>query len=92
MTRTIECATYNTIDKKYCPDPCKRGSFYCGVGQKCVDDALKCDSNDDCGNWKDEDGCKITPKNSRDDIDKNTILRRLEGRGKGFPAIGCICI
>ena len=60
---------------QYCPDPCKRGNFWCG-GEKCVADNLKCDSNNDCGDWDDEAGCKITDKHKLADIKLNTKLKK----------------
>ena len=82
-----------------CPNPCPDGEFFCekATGQalalksawgtlnkpQCISDSLKCNSVDNCNNWKDEEGCRI----SSDDI-------RLVGTGNFYqmffsPVFGC---
>ncbi|XP_065663813.1 uncharacterized protein LOC136085898 [Hydra vulgaris] len=58
-------------DLSNCPNPCKE--FHCDNGRRCVQHSYTCDSDNDCGNWHDEIGCKT--KYSEDQIKNNIKLK-----------------
>ncbi|XP_065664621.1 uncharacterized protein LOC105846303 isoform X2 [Hydra vulgaris] len=64
---TFECGN----DLSNCPNPCKE--FQCNNGRTCASYSHTCDSNNDCGNWQDEIGCKT--KYSEDQIKNNIRLK-----------------
>ena len=44
---------------------CNTGEFYCGY-QKCIKMEFKCDDDNDCGDWSDEDDCERHADNCGD--------------------------
>ena len=77
---TYECGS-DLVGKKYCPNPCKKDDIYCGEGRHCISSAKKCNSDNDCENWVDENNCTIMTSNrSKDSIIKNTVLK-VDGKG-----------
>ena len=76
-TNVYDCASDYTIDgwPGFCPFSCNKGMFYCGDGTgKCIPDSYQCDSDNDCENGKDEEGCRITRKYSEHEIRSGTKL------------------
>nr|XP_012560350.2 uncharacterized protein LOC105846302 [Hydra vulgaris] len=64
---TYECGG----DLSTCPNPCKE--FQCNNGRACALHSQTCDSDNNCGNWRDEIGCKT--KYSEDQIKNNMKLK-----------------
>ena len=73
-----------------CPNwPCKRGFSWCGTKRHCVRNEQICDSNNDCGNWEDEQKkitgteCKITDRGggkTNKEINRNTAFFGTTGK------------
>ena len=72
LSRNRNCKCPYGGSTQHCRDLycCGANEFQCsspGNPSKCISQTKKCNSNNDCGNWKDEDGCKFNgqPKFSR---------------------------